>query len=600
MGGTMNPHQTGSDSDSAASERISRRQTLAALGGTVAVGAGVTGSAAASSHDAEVANDGAGGFVATNGGREVYRGGDFIAAIQAAVDSLTPGRTAKETVRVTASGDTGTASGGIKAVDLPSYTVLDVRGTINVTDSGDNLIVPVRATDAQAIEIPELHVTGNPRYGVWLRSCTDVQLGTIDMSLSDAQSVGLGVRIDDSGSNGRSQTVTLEQAFVEGSTTHAVETYGVDDLTVGRVWTRNTGGCGLLLNDTANATVENVVALNPDSGGGYAAFRIANGAGPNITVEHVTCRGGARGFFSVSGSHGCTVQNVHIVETEVQGILVQDSQNVQVNGGVVRNCTGDAVRLDSRDSGDHPATENVTIQNLRVADVRSSKQQTYGIRETGPGTANNTIQNNDLRDGGTSADLSVYAGSTTVSGNVTGGSTNLLSGGTYRIRSVNSGLYAGVANASTADGGNVVQQADDNSTDQQWEVTDLGAGEYELRAVHSDKSFEVDQGSVDRGTTIQQWADNDALAQEFRIIDRGNGEYSIENTKSGLAADVLNQSTAAGANILQWSYYGGAHQRWTFEPVDGGGSGGTDTGGSGGSDGGSTDGGGTGGGGGWW
>ena len=63
--------------------------------------------------------------------------------------------------------------------------------TINVTDTGDNLVIPVRATDATAIEIPELHVTGNPRYGVWLRSCSDVQLGTIDMSLTEEVEYGL-------------------------------------------------------------------------------------------------------------------------------------------------------------------------------------------------------------------------------------------------------------------------------------------------------------------------------------------------------------------------------------------------------------------------
>lgn len=581
----------------------SRRGALGLFGAGLAGGAVLAGRAGASDHDALVESDGFGGFVATNGGTTVYSGGDLIAAIQAAVDSLTPGRTSKETVRVTASGDTGSASGSVNAVELPSYTVLDVRGTINVTDSGDNLVVPVRATDVHAIEIPELHVTGNPRYGLWLRSVSDVQLGRLDMTLEAASQVGLGVRIDDSGSNGRSSNVTLDRAFVEGTASHAVETYGLDGFDVGRVWTRHTGGCGLLLNDTADATVGNVVALEPDPGGGYAAFRIANDAGPNITVEHVTCRGGARGFFSVSGSHGCTVHNVHIVNTDVQGILIQDSQNIQVNGGVVRNCTGEAVRLDSRDSGDHPATENVTIQNLRVADVRDSPQQTYGIRETGPGTGYNTIQNNDLRDAGTEANLSIYASTTTVSGNTTTGSTDLPSGGTYRLENVNSGLVAGVADGSTADGANVVQQTDDGSAHQEWSLTDLGAGEYELRAAHSDKSFEVANGSVNRGTTIQQWSDNGALAQTFRIVDRGGDEYSIENAKSGLAADVLDSSTSAGADVLQWSYHGGGNQRWRLVAVDDDGS---DDGGSDGSswwgngDDGGSDGGSDGGDSGWW
>ncbi|WP_368409188.1 right-handed parallel beta-helix repeat-containing protein [Halocatena marina] len=94
--------------------------------------------------------------------------------------------------------------------------------------------------------------------------------------------------------------------------------------------------------------METVDAVNPDPGGGYAGFRVANGAGPDITVQNVTVRGGARGVFGVSGSHGFTIENVDVEETEVHGILIQDGQNASINGGTARNTYDEGVRIDSR------------------------------------------------------------------------------------------------------------------------------------------------------------------------------------------------------------------------------------------------------------
>lgn len=397
--------------------KITRRRILTLAG--AGLFAGAIGTVRAAS-DARVYESG-GTFYADNGGSTVYSGGDLIDAIQAAVDSLTSGRTSKETVLVEASGQTGSHSwdGDVKAVDLPSYTTLDVPGTITVNDSGDDLIVPVRAEDVTDIEIPRLNVEGNPRYGMWIKSCSNVSLGDIWMSLPTAESIGLGIRIDDSGSNGRTTNVSLDYAYVEECSHHAVETYGVDGLDVGEVRTQNTGGCGLLLNDTSGATIETVDAVNPDPGGGYAGFRVANGAGPDITVQNVTVRGGARGVFGVSGSHGFTVENVDIEETDVHGILIQDCQNASINGGTVRNTYNEGVRIDSRSSDTHSPASNVTIQNLRVVDDRADKQQRYGIYETGPDTNNNAILNNDVRNGGTVAEIEVYADSTVVEGNTT-------------------------------------------------------------------------------------------------------------------------------------------------------------------------------------
>jgi len=63
---------------------------------------------------------------------ELSRDGDMLAAMQAAMHGLSSERTSKQRVVVRGSGNVPTSS----RLSLPSYTVLDVCGTINVTGSG--------------------------------------------------------------------------------------------------------------------------------------------------------------------------------------------------------------------------------------------------------------------------------------------------------------------------------------------------------------------------------------------------------------------------------------------------------------------------------
>ncbi|WP_254763164.1 RICIN domain-containing protein [Natrinema marinum] len=534
----------------------SRRAVLTTLGTGVAAAAGFGATVSASSHEAEVWSSG-GTWYADAHGTGVYAGNDMLDAIQAAVDGLTPGRTTKETVVVQNGGTVGPTS-EVHAVDLPSYTTVDVRGTITVEDTGDELVVPIRAQSVESIEIPTISIAGNPRYGIWIQSCSDVTLGTVDMTLYETSSIGLGVRIDDD-DGGRSRNVSLDAATIEGCAHHAVETYGVDGVDIGTVTTADTGGCGLLLNDTTGATVGTVDATNPDPGGGQ-----------NVTVQEVIVRGGARGVFGVSGSSGFTVEHVDIEGTTSQGILLQDCQNVSINGGTVRNSNSEGVRIDSRDGGSHPAAENVTVQNLRVVDDRANPQQSYGIRETGPGTANNAILNNDLRNAGTVADLEVYASSTDTRGNVLTGeepSSDGVPDGRYVLENANSGQLLEVVNASTADGANVQQWPANGHPTQQWDVREQGNGEYVLENVNSGKLLEVANASTADGANVQQWPANGHPTQRWSIRDLGNGQYELVNVNSGKLLEVANASTADGANVQQWPANGHHTQRWVLSSV---------------------------------
>ncbi|GAA3803697.1 hypothetical protein ACFS5L_41205 [Streptomyces phyllanthi] len=324
-------------------------------------------------------------WTARRGSSVVYTGGDMRAATQAAVNSLTSGRTSKERVVVRGSGSIAAGS----RVSLPSYTVLDVCGTINVTGSGSGDQAPVYARGARDIEVQHLNLTGTPLYGIFLRNVQNVVLGQIDMRLSR----GLGIRIDNRGDTSQwTRNVRIDTVYVSGASSHAVETYGVDGLTIGTVTARNVGESGLLLNQTINATVTKVDADGAGTGTGYAAFRMANrngrvGSGypTNVRVGEVVARGGGRGVFCVSESGGAVIDRVTLSNTGNNAILIENCYNVNLAAQSGSVSGGGEIRLAAR--SEFPNNRDITIQNLTVTNS--------AIRES-PCGENTTFRNNRL------------------------------------------------------------------------------------------------------------------------------------------------------------------------------------------------------------
>ncbi|WP_016701603.1 hypothetical protein [Actinoalloteichus spitiensis] len=327
----------------------------------------------------------AGTWRATNGGQTVYTGPSMLEAMRAAVGSLTPGRTSTERVVVHGSGDMPAN----QSLDLPSHTTLEVCGTVNVTGTptGDNAVV--RGRGVTNVEIPHLSVTGAPWFGLFFRNGSDIHLGQIDLQLSG----GLGIRIDNHADRAvRTTGVRIDDVRVSGTNNHGVETYGVDGLTVGTVVARDVAYSGLLLNDTINATVGTVDAVNAGTGTGYAAFRMANRNGrigdgypTNIHVGEVIARGGGRGVFCVSESGGAVIDRVDIADTGNNAILIENCHNIDIaaDGGSVTG--GGDIRIAART--DFANTSDITLQNLTVTDSAITEN---------PCGENITIQNNTL------------------------------------------------------------------------------------------------------------------------------------------------------------------------------------------------------------
>ncbi|GAA3663192.1 hypothetical protein GCM10022267_56780 [Lentzea roselyniae] len=321
-------------------------------------------------------------WTSRNGGRTVYTGGDMRAAVQAAVDSLTAGRTSKQWVLVRGNGSVSAGS----RISLPSYTGIDVCGTINVTGSGSGDQAPIYSRGTRDVEVRYLSLTGRPLYGIFMRNVENVVLGQIDMRLSG----GLGVRIDNRGNTSvRSRNIRIDNVFVSGAGSHAVETYGVDGLNVGTVTARNVGESGLLLNDTINATVGTVDAENAGTGTGYAAFRTANHNGrvgssypTNIRVGTVRARGGGRGVFCVSESGGLTIDRIDLANTGNNAVLIENCYNVNLAAQSGTVTGGGEIRLAAR--SEFPNNRDIIVQNLTVTNS--------SIRESPCGT-NTTFRN---------------------------------------------------------------------------------------------------------------------------------------------------------------------------------------------------------------
>ena len=65
-------------------------------------------------------------------------------------------------------------------------------------------------------------------------------------------------------------------------------------------------------------------------------FRGANNNGPNVTVNSIVSRNSGRGFFSVSGSRGTTLNYVDSASSTKEGIYIQGYSDTRVNSVKVR------------------------------------------------------------------------------------------------------------------------------------------------------------------------------------------------------------------------------------------------------------------------
>lgn len=451
--------------------------------------------------DAEVQRNGLYWRASVNGSN-VYTGTRMFEAVNAAINNMGPG-----TVNVRNSGSSGPDGGEVYGIRPQDGTVLDFHGN-TITADGGELVVPVYCDRRNGVTVRNLKVSGNPRYGVWFRGCSNATLHNIAMNLNISNPVGLGIRVDASTGPARNLTIS-GNVQVEGSRTHGIETYGVDGFTIGDVTVNNSGGSGLLLNDSRNGTVGNVTGNRNNQGGGYATFRVANDNGPNVRVESVYSRNSGRGFFSVSGSNGTTINRVDIANSSAQGIFLEDASNTHVLSGSVSN-----------------GNPNCQLVRTNRSSINVSGCTRVGTPPTDPDN------------GG-------------------GGSTNI-EDGTFRITPAHSGQAMDLAMCDTSAGTNVQQWSWLNNVCQKWDITHIRGGFYRIAPSHGpDKALDIAGVSTENGANVMiwNWLGNDN--QLFRFQSAGTGRWRIIPKHSEKCLDVDSFSQDAGANLVQWTCISG-------------------------------------------
>ena len=127
-----------------------------------------------------------------------------------------------------------------------------------------------------------------------------------------------------------------------------------------------------------------------------------------------------------------------------------------------------------------------------------------------------------------------------------------------------SGKVADVYNASTADGGNVVQWAPNGQANQRWRLRAAGGGQHEVVNVGSGLCLDVHGGAsaTADGARVVQWTCHGGTNQRWRVEDVGNGYVRLIAQHSGKCLDVFDAATTDGAQLVQWTCGGGTNQQW--------------------------------------
>jgi parallel beta-helix repeat protein len=151
----------------------------------------------------------------------------------------------------------------------------------------------------------------------------------------------IGIRVDSHPSrpyeDGRwCYNLVVQDCTFKNCSSHGLETYSVDGVSVSGIIARNCGECGVLFNKTMNGHVGSVYAYRCCYGGGYAGLRFANSCA-YMQVENSTSIECGRGIFILTDSNNIRVKNCYLLNCTDIGIWFQDVADCTVDYGV-NNC----------------------------------------------------------------------------------------------------------------------------------------------------------------------------------------------------------------------------------------------------------------------
>jgi lysophospholipase L1-like esterase len=147
----------------------------------------------------------------------------------------------------------------------------------------------------------------------------------------------------------------------------------------------------------------------------------------------------------------------------------------------------------------------------------------------------------------------------------TGDATGVVTGGTYRLRSVHSGLCFDVSGGSGSIGVKLEQWTCNGLDPQNWKLVTGNGSYFTLRSEQSNLCAAVPGGSTSPGVVLQQQTCTTTSEQLWRLVNVGGTSYTLVSKVSGLCLDVAGGSMAAGGAVAQWTCNGLGPQIWHLE-----------------------------------
>ncbi|HLL67678.1 MAG TPA: RICIN domain-containing protein [Micromonosporaceae bacterium] len=140
-------------------------------------------------------------------------------------------------------------------------------------------------------------------------------------------------------------------------------------------------------------------------------------------------------------------------------------------------------------------------------------------------------------------------------------------GTTYKLVNRGTGKLIGIAGGSTAAEATVVQQTDNGSASQQWQLVDAGGGYSTLVNRGSTMVLDIIGESLLDGAAAIQWRNTNGANQQWQVTVNPEGYAKLVNRNSGKVLDLFQGLPADGTAVIQWTDNGRANQQWRLVPV---------------------------------
>ena len=292
----------------------------------------------------------------------------LLDCVNEAFNLLTPDRTTKEKVSVITSGSTGPASKNQNstvyrtnrmlssvAINVKSFVILDFENNyIFVDDSqtfkndaGTEYNINCFIDMERGINnstICNINLMGIHVYGAFLAQSYFILFKNFNIQIAKGQSrsSGIGIRAQSQANavcnvelSRWSHDLYFDNCSFCGTLEHGIETFNVYNVYANTIKCTDIGGCGILLNCTYNAWINEVIGVRCCASGTYAAARFANDAGPNINIHYVYGEACGNGVFLVSSSNGITIDKINLVNTHSTPVYVGGSAGLHIQSGKI-------------------------------------------------------------------------------------------------------------------------------------------------------------------------------------------------------------------------------------------------------------------------